>query len=283
MEKNLLDNMSGQEIKELIVDKIITLQELSDSALEKVLDFETEMLCHNSGDMDIIRQCSEILDERNKSDRLNEDEISTIINKAKTEHVTIVDADENCPSVVAPQRKIRLIFKRIAIVAAAIIIMMATTVAIAAAFGVDISGYLSQVVRKPVGSQIVVDDFTFYHTGTAQKYSSFEEMMQAKNLDILYPTKLPDGVYIDKVVLKNDSFSEKEISITTTDRNIYMTILIGYNETFSVQEEDEIYSANGYVFYIKDEYAFCCYKDNFYSIKADSYENLKMILEGLKE
>ena len=40
MDKNLLDNMSGQELKEMINDEIITLEDLDNTALEKILDFE---------------------------------------------------------------------------------------------------------------------------------------------------------------------------------------------------------------------------------------------------
>ena len=81
MDKNLLDNMSGQELKEMINDEIITLEDLDNTALEKILTFETDMLCFGTGDMTIIRRCSELLNKRNDSDVLNKDKIISIIDK----------------------------------------------------------------------------------------------------------------------------------------------------------------------------------------------------------
>lgn len=283
MDKILLDNMTGQEIKELIADEIITLQELDVPALEKVLDFEIEMICHGNGDMDVMRQCSEILDERSKSDKLNHDDILAIINKTKSEQVTIINADNACPSVVAPQRKMRFVFKRIAIVAAAIIIMMTTTVAIAAAFGVNILGYLNQVIRQDKGSEIIAGDFTFHHQGEIKEYSSLEEMIEMEKLDILYPTELPDGIYIDKVMVLESPIAEKEICITTTDPNIIITVFIEYYENIPAFEDAEIFQVNNCRFYIENNIAMCFNKGNYYSIKADDFDDLIMIIENFKE
>ena len=285
MEKNLLDNMSGQEIKELIVDKIITLQELSDSALEKVLDFETEMLCHNSGDMDIIRQCSEILDERNKSDRLNEDEISTIINKAKTEHVSVVDADNACPSVVAPQRKIRLIFKRIAIVAAAILVIMTTTVAIATAFGVDITRYLKSIMREPDGAVIHVDGMSIYNVKNPTIYKSVQEMLEAEKIDIMYPTVFPEGVTFKNICVGEHANGDQYIDFRVND--VWVGLSIELDAPKFTASNPITYEHNGITYYIDKSkngwYATCYYNNDQYLIQAYSYDDLILIIDNMKE
>lgn len=282
MAENSLENITGQEIKELIENEIVSLQELDNSALEKVLAFESEMLCHGTGDMNLIRQCSEILDSRSNSDKLNHGEISEIIDKTKSEHITIVSTDNN-RSAVSSRRKPRYVLKRIAIVAAAILVMLTSTVAIAGAFGVDLLDYISKIVRQDKGSVIVAGDFTFCNAGESRKYSTFEEMLEKENLDILYPTKLPEGVYIKKVYAFDDTIAEKNVSVTTTDESILISISVQYKEVFVVDRPDEVLTVNGIEFFIMGDYAMCYHKGNYYSIKADNYDDLILIIKNLKE
>lgn len=284
MDKILLDNMTGQEIKELIADEIITLQELDVPALEKVLDFEIEMICHGNGDMDIMRQCSEILDERSKSDKLNHDDILAVINKTKEEQVTIINADNACPSVVAPQRKIRFVFKRIAIVAAAIIIMMTTTVAIAAAFGVNIFEYIKNIASEPDGTTVNIDEFTFYNAKSTKKYNSIQEMVESENLDIMYPTRLPDGVDIESIRLTDNTNGNNMVQISTNIVSVNIQIELRTSELISYF--DKIYENNEVIYYIRTKEACsatCYYKNNYYYISANTYEDLILIINNMKE
>ena len=284
MDKILLDNMTGQEIKELIADEIITLQELDVPALEKVLDFEIEMICHGNGDMDIMRQCSEILDESSKSDKLNHDDILAVINKTKEEQVTIINADNACPSVIAPQRKMRFVFKRIAIVAAAIIIMMTTTVAIAAAFGVNIFEYIKNIASEPDGTTVNIDEFTFYNANGSKKYDSIQQMVDRENLDIMYPTRLPDGVDIESIRLTDVENDNDCIQISTNIVSVNIQIELNASEITKFSEET--YKHNEIIYYIHFEdvcMATCYYKNNKYYISANTYEDLILIINNMKE
>ncbi len=288
MDKNILDNMSGQEIKELIDDELITLQELDDFALEKVLDFETEMLCHGTGDMDIIRQCSEILDARSKSNMLNHNEISDIINKTKSEYVTVIDADSS-PSIVAPQRKRRLLLKRIAIVAAAVIIMITTTVAIAAAFDFDIINFLKDIAGEPDGTTENIDEFTFHKAGETKKYDSIQEMIESENLDIMYPSSFPEGTKIRDVWLSDTTNYENVVHISTYDAEVNVQIELNSIEINHIEyssSSDKIYEHNGITYYIylfEHHEAVCYYKNNTYYISAKNYEDLIYIINNMKE
>ncbi len=284
MDKNILDSMTGQEIKELISDDIVNLQELDVSALEKVLNFEVEMLCLGNGDMDIMRQCSEILDERSKSDTLNHNDFLAVINKTKAEQVTVIDADNNSSVLVAPQRKTRFVFKRIAIVAAAIIIMMTTTVAIAAAFGFDIFKYIRDVADEPSGTAVNVDGFTFYKVNVYKKYNSVQEMVKSENLDIMYPTLFPEGVYIKSVRLNYDKNGNERIDILTNFPSVNIQIELDANEfdMFS----DNVYEHNNVKYYIHIDvgcFAVCYYNNNIYCISANNYDDLILIIDNMKE
>jgi len=272
--------MNGQEIKELINNSVITIESLDTEALAKLMDYETDMLCFGSGDTELICRCSERLDSL-RENGITDEKFDSAINKAKA---TLGDnAASETEEQKSSRRKPRYVLKRIAIIAAAILIMLTSTVAIASAFGVDILDYISRIVRQDKGSEIVVGDFTFDNMGESKKYSSFEEMLEIENLDILYPTKLPEGVYINKVYAFDDTVAEKTISVTTTDANILFSISIQYKKVFLVDRADEVLTVNGIEFYIRDNYAMCYHNGDYYSIKADNYEDLILIIDNMKE
>jgi len=114
-DKDILDNLKGQEIKELIIDRKITLEELDTSALEKLLDYETDMLCLDMGDMELIRACAARLDELN-GPAMTDEEFWSIIKKAEERMIsgekenTPVDAPVNAPARVV---KKRIIWKKV--------------------------------------------------------------------------------------------------------------------------------------------------------------------------
>ena len=283
MDNNLLDNLSGQEIKELINEKAININELTNSALEKVLDFEIQMLCHGSGNMDIIHQCSEVLDNRNKSNKLNEDEIRDIINKTKAKHITVVDV-KNEPSKVAPVRKSRTLLKRIAIVAAAIIIMATTIAVIATAFDMDIIKFLKNITGEPNGTVVNVDEFTFYNSNGAKKYDTVQQMAEIENLEIMYPTSLPDGVDIRSIRLTNNANNNDMLQLITNNAKVNLHIELNASEF--TEYSDNIYEHGGVKYYIHlDEgcIATCFYKSNVYYVSAENYDDLISIINSMKE
>ncbi len=284
MDKNKLDNISGQEIRELIDDEIVNLQELSDSALQKVLDFETEMLCHGSGDMDMIRRCSEVLDKRSQSNKLCHSEISAIITKARSENVNVVDSGENTPSVTVPKRNRRFVLKRIAIVAAAVIAVMASTVAVAAAFGVDIIEYLGDVVRQPEGTQADIDGYTFYHNGKMKQYSSIEKLLDEEDLDIMYPTKWPEGVSIKDVSVTQTSGGKETVYILTNEMNV--SVRVDLSGIYTPDSQTESFQVNGLTCYIQPGNLVSVsffYNNQVYYIKAKTLDDAILIIENMKE
>ena len=283
MDRNLLDNLSCQEIKELIDNEIISLQELQDSTLERVLNFEIEMLCHGSGDMDMLRRCAETLDARSKSDKLNHDEISDIINKTKSVHVTISKAD-NSPSIVAPPRKTHSALKRIAIVAAAIIILITTTSAIAVAFGIDVFRFVRNIIRQPDGTTADIDEFTFQNLDVSREYDSIEQMIEAEDLDIMYPSLFPDGANIKIIRIITNTNNKDMVQINTNHPNVNVQIELDTSEF--VPEPDEIREHNGVTYYVRKKEvisATCYYKNNTYYISANNYEDLILIIDNMKE
>ena len=286
MDKKSLDNMSGQELKEMIDNEIITLEELDNTALEKILDFETDMLCVDTGDMTTIRRCSELLNRRNDSEILNKDRVISIIDKAASERVIIVDEDKTHESKAKVIRGKHIILRRIGLVAAIMAVLMSVTVLVAAAFGVNILEYISKIVRQDEGSQINVDEFTFHNGGEIKYYSSVSEMVTYENLDIMYPTKLPENVKIETIRLNKSSRENDKLRIIT---NTEIIISIEKNASYEDiwDKHDSFYEINEvkyYIFQRNDVYLATCYhKGDYYSIQANNYDDLILIINNLKE
>lgn len=286
MDKNLLDNMSGQELKEMIDDVIITLEDLDNTALEKILTFETDMLCFGAGDMTTIRRCSELLNKRNDSDVLNKDKIISIIDKVKREHVIIVDEEKTQESKAKVIKRKHIILRKIGLVAAVMAVLMSVTVLVAAALGVNIIEYISKIARQDVGAEMVADDFTFYHNGEAKQYSSIEEMIEKENLDIMYPTKWPEGFKVDRVTMYLSERNTNIIQMITNDSNVCIYVEINSKETNGSHSDCSVYQHNGvtyYIFYDNTVYASCYYNGCHYSIQANNYEDIILIIDNMRK
>lgn len=278
--------MSGQELKEMINDEIITLEDLDNTALEKILDFETDMLCFGTGDMTTIRRCSELLNKRNDSDVLNKDKIISIIDRVKREHVIIVDEEKTQESKAKVIKRKYITLRKISLVAAIITVLMSVTVLVAAAFGVNIFEYISKIVRQDEGSQIVVDEFTFYHNGEAKQYSSIEEMIEYETLGIMFPTKFPYGIQMESVIINDSELGNQQIQFITNDNETYVFVEKNKRAPSTLDKDNTIYKKNDATYYIIQEniyFAFCYYEDDYYYIQANTYDALTLIIDNMKE
>lgn len=278
--------MSGQELKELIDNEIITLEELDNTALEKILNFETDMLCFGTGDMNTIRRCSELLNERNDSDILNKDKIISIIDKVQSEHIIIVSEEtKHEPEAKVIKRK-HITLRRIGLVAAILALMVATNTLVSAAFGINIFEYISKIVRQDEGTQMVVDDFTFYHNGEAKQYSSIEEMIEEENLNIMYPTKWPDGITIDRISVLPSESGGQILQMLTNDAQTNLVIKLNAPNSSTEVKDNELYNKGDlqyYIFYNDGCFAYCFKNGNSYSFQARNREEILIIIDSMKE
>ena len=283
MDKFILDNMSGRELKEMIDNEVITLEGLDNEALGKIMNFEIDMLCLGTGDMEMIHRCSELMDERNEHRELDKEKFMNIIRETEKEHVVIVDDDTAKNKAKVTGRK-HIAFRRIGLVAAVMAVLMSVTVVASAAFGVNIFEYIGKIVRQDEGSQIVVDDFTFYHNGEAKRYSSIEEMIEQEKLDIMYPTKWPEGIELDSVRIANGTNGNTIVQFYTNNSNTTVEIEL-YASEFSSSSDDK-YVSNG-IEYTLDSYdtfsASCYYNGNRYFIGANTRNELLTIIDNFEE
>ena len=290
MSNEILDNMNGQEIKELIDDKKVLIDELDASALRKLMDYETDMLCFGSGDVELIARCSDRLDSI-RENGITDEIFFNAVNKAKADYASEASSGDTRQNEI-PRTK-RPLLRRIGLVAAAIVLVLTTSTLATAAFDFDISRYLKMVMRQGEGAEINVDGMSFYNVGTPTVYSSLEELKEAENFDVAYPTEWPDGVEITEIRVVRCYRGDKNIMIFTNNECVGVDIetavsidpeALPKDENFA---ENEIIKTGDMTFYIVYRrgcwFAVCCHGGNAYSMQADSYENMVLIIKSFKE
>ena len=174
----------------------------------------------------------------------------------------------------------------VGLVAAVLASVMAMTALVAAAFGVDVFGYIRDIVRLEDGTVINEDGFTFYNAGVPKEYTSIEEMLKSEDLDIMYPAKLTEGVKIKNVEVMLNERGNKEIGIRTNDYNTHIIVEDKINESVSSNNNGSVYEKNGIDYYIfKREiyFATCNHNGKYYYIQANSYDELVLIIDNMKE
>lgn len=280
VDKNILDNLTSQEIKELINRNEITLEQLDASTLRELMNYETDMLCIGEGDVDLICKCSDLLDKIEPNPMTSEEFINIIQRTKEEECVTIVDDTPTHNPI--PKRE--FILKRIAIIAAAILILMTATVGIASAFGFDICKYISEIVRKPEGTESNIDGITFYHNGETEKYGSIEEMIKNKDLSIMYPTKWPEGISLNNIRMSTLPNGNNTVQIVTNDISVNITIELGVTDYNS--NNPNVYQYDGIAYFMGQSelfFAYCYHENNYYYFTANTKEDLVFIIENMKE
>ena len=278
MSEYILDNLKGQEIKELMVNGKITLKDLDTTALNKLLDYETDMLCLDEGDMDLIHACASRLDELN-GPAMSDEEFLAVIKKAEEDYVS-----GNRNALPAKPVKRRFISKKIWIVAAAIALFAAMATVTASAFGFNVFEYFKEVIGLPAGEKVDKDTITLVNNGKFEEYGSIEELLLAEKIDILYPSVLPDGVRMEEVNISIGQNSGDYVEYITNDPATIVTVdtSIALSE---VTEYTEQYTSDYCTYYIygNENFAVCYYNDCYYYIGSDSYENLILIINNMRE
>ena len=57
------ETLGGAELKKLITENKLCIEDLDTAALQKLFDYETAILCTDEGDIDTLNACAARLDE----------------------------------------------------------------------------------------------------------------------------------------------------------------------------------------------------------------------------
>ncbi|MBQ3002131.1 MAG: hypothetical protein IJD82_00205 [Clostridia bacterium] len=258
----------------MITNKEIELEDLSVSALNRLFEYESDATCRGESDGTLLCRCADVLAQKEgfaeEHDKAFSAELDRVMQSVSTE----------LPPVRKPLR-----LKKALLVAAAAAVLLCCASVVVAALGFDVCGYFKGLVFSPAGSKIEENGITLLHNGKTTVYSSIEELIKAEQLEIMYPTKLPDGVSITEVRMVPREDGKETVEIKTNDTNTFVCIDLTINNVGDTFADCELYSKNDKAFYIQrqDFFAISCFKENFYYIQSNSYENLITIIDNMKE
>lgn len=176
-------------------------------------------------------------------------------------------------------------FRKWAAIAACFLVVISIVAVTAYSSNAVFTDIYYKLLKLPIGSSITVGNET--HTSVdSETFLSFEEFSQKENVDILYPTSLPDGFELD-VIYK----------MTTLDSQSYLFL---YNDGLSLEIQlngddsqfaglnFEKYTTNSrltyYISYSDTEicYGHLLYDNKYYSIVSPNHEILITYIESLR-
>ena len=271
--KKELDNMTGQELKEMITSQKIKLEDLDIDKLNRLFEYESTVICNNESDSELLLRCADLLAEKEGFAEEHDKQFQEMLQAAM----------HNVP--VTARRRKRYGFKKALLIAAAVALLVGSLSVVAVALGFDFFAYFRELAFCPAGTTQEEGTVTLYHNGAATEYASLEELVHTEQLDILYPAELPEGVSITEVRMITDAGGKEIIEIQTTDAQTTICIYLETNSTNDPRDDSEKLVINGNSFFVRAEYgsAVGFISGNYYSIQASNYEDLMKILNNLKE
>ena len=218
-------------------------------------------------DYELIKECSDLDAYLTGSDApMSEEEYIRALRQIQSR--VAVSREVLVDTGTPTRRKKRWSF-RVAVVAAAIVMVMLSTTAVFA---------ISRALSFP-------EAFSRKY-----QYTSVQEAADELELDISYPTTMPEGLEIEKVVLSySGNIDIYEVIFVTNKPNEYRISVKTETVTEPKNWQDATaHSVNGIMFYVlklsENEYLAVGQQNGFeYQISAANIDNLLIILGGMKK
>lgn len=146
-----------------------------------------------------------------------------------------------------------------------------------------VRNWILEVAQMPINSSIEVDGITYTNHDVTVKYSNVEELVKTENLDIYYPTVLPDGVYITEL-MKLPSEDNDCIEVYFNNVQFHISIYLSYSDNMINIDSDEIVVISDLTWVLfkhNDKYMAQAINESFlYIIECPDYESLLIILNN---
>ena len=199
--------------------------------------------------------------------------------------------DERFKAAHHPAPKKRMLAKRmIGIAAAVAVLLCAATITVSAySEGMSIGEYIVYVAKNLFpGESVEHNGITFIHEEMIT-YDDIESLIENQKLGIYYPTELPDGVYIEKIVLTGDiTQAEEECTLifVFNDSSISFSVQ-NYYSVNSIESTLSPYDTPVGTFFISERnnkyQAVCQIGINEYILSTTNVSTMEIILKGLNK
>lgn len=238
---------------------------------------------HKEMDSDLVTECVDFLMELEGKERLTKSEIEKRVSEIPFKgKITAINS--------YAKKKIRA--KRLAVIAAVLAVLLAIFSIIAISFGSAEDGIVSRCVRYVVefmngGEQLKFDNIELIKPNETKKFSSAEELVRHENIGILFPTWLPENEKITKCYYYSEELIGEYYLLCCDNPMFSISIEIGKAISGEIKTDNPMKTIGNFTVYILKEDSVVQgifeHKECFYTIDADTEEDLLKIIENLKE
>ena len=253
----------------------------------QIIDNETEKP-EEEIDFALIDECSAYLRELSgKEAEATQEQKTRILQQIKAHHNQTATGSAK---VLRP--KWRKAGKIVAIAAMVAALLISTLTVLARVSGYSSAwAYVKENIQKVLGldagDRVSDGNITLIKQDSVVTYDSIEELLRVEGYDILYPSKLPDGIEITKISQQIIDEDYILYSIQFTDPTLSVVISTQYNvsqENLEKQEEVEHPLLTAYLVKQTDNvYQVFGYDEKYqYLICSNNYEVLTIVANGMK-
>ncbi len=232
-------------------------------------------------DSDLVTECVDFLMELEGKQRLTKSEIEQRVNAIPFKGKV---------TAISSYAKKRIRAKRLAIIAAILAVIVALFGIIAIASGDFFDNFLGNMGNSfhewIESGPKKHGNITLYKSDETKTYSSIEELAKSEEIEILYPSWLPENEKIIGIWHFVDDEADRYL-LQCDVPNHSIEVKIDYDLTESLKSNCTEKEIAGISVYYKKYPQFIqanfSYKDNRYIVKSDTEDNLFRIIENLKE
>ena len=257
--------------------------------LELLRDLEAEKPIEEM-DVSLLTTCVEfILELRGETEMLSPEEVEEKVRKIPFVDTTSLNTSPENVKSKTTKIKSRKILLIAAITSLLITIFTFSSIAYNWDVFAELKNRFETVANAPVNDEIEVDGISVYMYGENKDYDTLENAIKAIDLDILYPSKLPDDVVLKKITFH--TFDSKEKLVFSFD-NIDFTYTILFNNVIPkevLSDDTEKLKINDTTYYIIDMpdldiiQIYFEYDGDLYKATYNNKEDLIFVIKNLKE
>ena len=242
-------------------------------------------------DYDLIAECSEFESELPGSGiELSESEYVAGLERIMAQTPA---TEHKVTKILEPKKKTKKTVRIVAILAASNAALILSLTVAASVQGKTICQFVSDnfksILCMDSGDKLNNNSITLVKNGEIISCTSIADAVKLIDENMLYPTYLPEGVKIEKIVATNvDEESQLKIFYITNDNSLSITIYANSDSEHLNWENSIVYKNDFIDFYIVptidgNYQAVGLYNDMRYSIKHNDYDELINMLDGIKE
>ena len=232
-------------------------------------------------DSDLVTECVDFLMELEGEERLTQKEIEQRVKEIPF---------KGKATAIGSYTKKKLRAKRLAIIAAILAVIVALFGIIAIASGSSSFEFMCRMARSIHemfdGAEAEYGDITVIKPTETKTYSSIEEFAKDEGIEILYPSWLPENEKIVRILyLLINEVESYVFENSIPEYGFSIEIGTDLSEETKLNRNRKEFAGYTVYYFETEQYiqANFIYKNNLYTISADTPDNLFKIIENLKE